>query len=165
MLNLIARLLAIVLMRLGPQDLPAGRSTLIACIVLYALITSISLASGETPENPVAILLLAVSLPLVMSWIVLRLRNQTGRWLQTVSALFGTSAVLSMLSLPVSLTAGAEPSALLALILLATFFWSFAVDGHIWRHALNVTFSTGLALAAILFAASLFIIHSLAGPL
>ncbi len=165
MLNLIARLVGIVLLRLGPQDLPAGRPTLVACMTLYVIITSISLGTGQRAENPVAILLLAAALPLVMCWIVLRLRGKLVRWPQTVSALFGTSALLSILSVPVRLAAGAEPSAVIALFLLATFFWSFAVDGHIWRHALEVSFSTGLALAVILFAASLFIIQSLAGPL
>ncbi|MFU8832520.1 MAG: hypothetical protein ACNA7J_10230 [Wenzhouxiangella sp.] len=165
MLTLMARLVSIVILRLGPQDLPAGNSTLVACIALYAIVTGISLATGESPENPVAILLLVVALPLVMCWIVLALTRKSARWLQTVSALFGTSALLSMLNLPFSLAAGDEPSALAALILVTTFFWSFAVDGHIWRHALEVGFSTGLALAVILFAASLFIIQSLAGPL
>jgi hypothetical protein len=165
MSKLLFQLASIVVLRAGPQDLPAGRAVLVLCVLIYLVITTLSFSAGERPDNLGLVLALAVSLPLILCWIVLKLANKLARWEQTLSALFGTSALLSLLTLPVSLAASGEPSAPMALIMLATFFWSFAVDAHIWRHALAVSFSTGLAVAVILFAVTLFVINTLAGPL
>jgi hypothetical protein len=165
MLKLLSSLAAIVMLRQGPQDLPIARSLLPSCLTLYLVVTTISFAAGQRPENLPMVMALAVALPLLLCWIVLKLANRLARWEQTVSALFGTSALLSMLSLPFSLMAGSEPTPPMALMLLAVFFWSFAVDAHIWRHALQVSFATGLALAVVLFSATIFVINTLAGPL
>lgn len=165
MLKLLSYLAAIVMLRQGPQDLPAARSLLPTCLTLYLVITLVSFGTGQRPENLPMVMALAVALPLALSWIVLKLANHLARWEQTVSALFGTSALLSAVSLPVSLMAGTEPTPPLALMLLGVFFWSFAVDAHIWRNALQVSFATGLALAVILFSVTLFVINTLAGPL
>jgi hypothetical protein len=163
--HLFGRLVAIIMLRLGPQDLPPGRSVLLACIGMYLAVTAFSLGRSESVEQVVPVLILAVLIPLLSCALVLYLRRRPARWEQTVSALFGTSAILSAITLPISPASGTEPSPLVALFLLLAFFWSFAVDAHIWRHALEVAFSTGLALAVILFAVTLFIINLLAGPL
>lgn len=165
MVDLIARLFGILLLRSGPQDLPANRTTLPACIVLYLIITAINLASGDGHPSPLLVLALAVGLPLILCRIVLNLRQKAARWQQTVAALFGTSALLSILTLPLTLAASGGSSPGLGLLLLAAFFWSLAVDAHIWRHALDIAFSTGLLVAVILLVISLVVISSLAGPL
>jgi hypothetical protein len=165
MFDLLTRLTAIILLRLGPQDVPPGRPVLITCMALYALVTGISLHTGQRPDNPLGILAVAMIMPLLLCWIVLKLKGRLARWEQTLSALFGTSAVISLMTLPFSVAANSEMPAPVALFLLLAFFWSFAVDAHIWRNTLEVAFSTGLALAVILFAATLFAINILAGPL
>ncbi|AKS40655.1 hypothetical protein [Wenzhouxiangella marina] len=165
MSDLIARLAGILLLRLGPQDLPAGRSTLLFCVTAYVAITAINLGRGEPHPQPVLVLLLAVGLPLLLVWIVLKLRHRPARWEQTLSALFGTSALLSILTLPLSLAMSGSAANPLAFLLLLSFFWSFAVDAHIWRSALEISFAAGLAVAVLMFLFSLFLITSLAGPL
>ncbi len=165
MLNLLTRLGAIVMLRLGPQDLPAGRATLLICISLYVMVTALSLGLRETDSNPVLVLLVAVAVPLIAARLLLAWRRRPTRYEQTLSALFGTSALLSAITMPLSQAAGTEPSVPVALALLLIFFWSFAVDAHIWRHALDIVFSSALALTVILFALSLFLINTLAGPL
>jgi len=162
---LFSRLIDIVLLRRGPQDLPAGRSVLLACLTLYVLIAALSLNIGRTPENPTAVLVLACALPMVLVWIVLRLRDRISRWEQTLSALFGTSALLSLVTLPFNFDTGGEPAPPVIIISLLVFFWSFVVDAHIWRHALDASFAVGLALAMLLFVISFSIISSVAGPL
>ncbi len=165
MSDLILRLAGLLMLRLGPQDLPAGRSALAVTILAYAALTAFNLGRGEGNASPIPVLILAVVLPLVTVWIVLKVRKHTERWEQTLTALFGTNALLTLLTLPFSLAAGADPNAALALLLLASFFWSFAVDAHIWRHALEVSFATALLITVLLFVVSLFIITSLTGPL
>lgn len=166
MSDLFSRLLALVVLRLGPQDLPAGASPLVLAIVLYIAASSLSMAIGQPPEHAVAVMALAALLPLLLVRIVLILAQKAGRWVQTLTALFGSSAVLTIASLPLATVAGREePPLIAALASLAFFIWSFIVDAHIWRHALEVRFITGLAVAMVLFAVTLFTINSLAGPL
>ncbi|HSH27320.1 MAG TPA: hypothetical protein VK972_06085, partial [Wenzhouxiangella sp.] len=86
---------------------------------------------------------------------------------QTVTALFGTSGLISLLSLPLtaSVAGGDQASALPAIAGLVLFLWSFAIDAHIWRHALDTFFAAGLAVAVLLFAISIYVITFIAGPL
>ena len=165
MSHLFSRLISIIALRQGPQDLPAGRSVVLGMLAFYVLIAALSLNLGRTPESPTAVLLLATGLPLVLVWIVLRLKDRVSRWEQTVSALYGTSALLSLISLPLNLDPGAEPAPGLVLISLLLFLWSFAVDAHIWRNALDTSFAAGLGVAMILFIFTFGIISSVAGPL
>jgi len=164
MLDLIARLIGIVLLRLGPQDLPGQWSAALASLVLYVLVSALNLTVGNPHPQPVVFLGLAVILPLAASRIVLDLRGVGARWRQTVAALFGTSAVLSLLTLPLTTLAGDGVSPLAAVVLLLAFFWSFAVDAHIWRNALQVGFSLGLLVAVLIFAFTLTVIRWLTGP-
>ncbi len=162
---LLARLINIVFLRQGPQDLPPGRSVLLASLAFYVLIAALSLNLGRTPQSPTAVLVLAAGLPLILVWVVLQLKNRLSRWEQTLSALYGTSALLSMASLPLNLQTGAEPTPPLVMISLVIFLWSFAVDAHIWRNALDTSFAAGLGVAMILFIFTFGIISSVAGPL
>lgn len=166
MTDLLSRLIGITLLRLGPQDLPAGTTPLTLAVLLYLLATGLTMSLGQPPSNAPAVLILALLLPLVLVRIVLTVRGVPERWSQTLTALFGTSAILTAISLPLASVAGQEePPVIAVLMSLAVFIWSFAVDAHIWRHALNVTFATGLVVAVVLFAITLFVIQTLAGPL
>jgi len=165
MTDLIFRLAGLLLLRRGPQDLPPGWPALFFSIAAYVAVTAFNLSRGDGHPTPVAVITLAVGLPLTLTWIVLKIRQRTGRWVQTLTALFGSNALLSVLTLPFSLAAGSEPNMGLALILLTSFFWSFAVDAHIWRHALEISFAAALVVTMLLFVISLFVITSLTGPL
>jgi len=165
MSDLFFRLIGVLLLRRGPQDLPAGAPALIVTVLAYLAVTAFNLTRGEGHPTPAPVLLLAVGVPLILTWIVLKIRNLTARWTQTLTALFGSNALLSVVTLPFSLAAGSEPNAGLALVLLASFFWSFAVDAHIWRQALEISFALALVVTTLLFLTSLFIITSLTGPL
>lgn len=165
MTDLIIRLTGLLLLRRGPQDLPAGWPALLLTIIAYVAVTAFNLSRGEGHPAPVTVIMLAVGLPLLLTWIVLKIRQRTARWGQTLTALFGSNALLSIVTLPFSLAAGSDPNTGLALILLASFFWSFAVDAHIWRHALDISFAGALVVTMLLFVISLLIITSLTGPL
>lgn len=166
MSEFVSRLVGVMMLKRGPQDLPAGTFPLLAATILYVAATGLSISIGESPDNAAGILLLAVALPLVLTRIVLSLRKRPARWIQTLTALFGTSGLLSLLSLPLAASAQSDnPDPFLTIASLVLFFWSFAIDGHIWRHALDTSFAAGLAVAVVLFAVSMYVITTLAGPL
>lgn len=167
MSELFSRLIGILMLRNGPQDLPAGSRPLTLAMAFYVAATAMSLSLGEGgPDNPVAALALATVLPMILVRIVLGLRGRPARWNQTLAALFGSSALITLLSMPLgaSASAGGEPDPVLVIASLVLFFWSFAVDAHIWRHALDTTFAAGLAVAVLLFTISMYTITLIAGP-
>ena len=47
------------------------------------------------------------------------------------------------------------------LVWFATFLWSLAVDGHIYRHALSTTMSLGMLVAVLIFALNFVVIEAL----
>jgi hypothetical protein len=165
MAELLSRLVGLLMLREGPQDLPPGSGPLILAIAMYAGVNALAMQIAGTPDSPYAMLALAIVLPLVLVRIVLTLKGHAARWAQTLTALFGAGALLSALTLPLGVFAGESPSAPLAVVSLVLFIWSFAVDAHIWRHALDSSFAVGLAVAVVLFAISISLINWLAGPI
>lgn len=158
------RLLGIFLLRAGPQDLPARASVLILTVLAYAVLAGVSIVLGASEHDPLAPVLASIILTCVLTWLVLRVAGTSARWLQTVTALFGTSLFFRLINLPLAM-AGENPSAPAALLALGGFFWHFAVHGHIFRHALEVSFSFGVAVAVGLFAAGYFILINVPGLL
>ena len=75
--------------------------------------------------------------------------NKVSRFLQTAIALFGVSALLNLLALPLLLGMSPDQDAgsVVGAILYILFFWHIAVIGHIFRHALSVTMTLGLLVA------------------
>lgn len=162
MSEFLSRLVGILLLRDGPQDLPAGALPLALAVAFYVAASGASLLLGSTPDRPALVMAVAVVLPLLLIRIVLGLRGHPARWQQTATALFGTGALLAALSLPLS-AAGPEPAPALIVAGLVVFIWSFAVDAHIWRHALEASFAVGLAVAVVLFTVSISVITSITG--
>lgn len=147
--TLIRALVAIALLRRGPQTLPA--STFLLYLALAAHWgTGVLLGLFSLP--PAMALLSALAGTLVMVALVhglLLLHRLHARVTQTLTALAGCEVLLGLLALPLTLLfyAGggmAELAALLSLLLLG---WNVAVAAHIFRHALNVSVGMGVLFA------------------
>ncbi|GAB4172412.1 MAG: hypothetical protein Kow0020_07400 [Wenzhouxiangellaceae bacterium] len=136
---------ALVRLRAGPQDVPAGRAPLLhglAAVLVLLLLTTAQSPGNLQPREVVVIL----GLPPLLAMSLLALTRRRARFEQTVAALYGSAALLGLLQLPALLWPG-EPPALLLFIALGALLWSLAVDAHIWRHALEVPWPAGLLVA------------------
>lgn len=172
---LIRLFLDIVLHRRGPQDVPPERRVFVGALAAY-------LAAGATVLWPSAADLgelyaqLAVDLVLMVALCgsLLALTGRAARLGQTLAALFGTGALLSLAALPfVWLVAGSigdpattpetlPPAALLGtLALFGLLLASLLVTGHILRHALEWSYAAGVLAATAYFALSTFVFRSL----
>ncbi|GAB4357771.1 MAG: hypothetical protein Kow006_25770 [Gammaproteobacteria bacterium] len=85
-------------------------------------------------------------------WGALVWRGYTARWMQTWTALTGSSTLLALIALPTIrwLYLGAEAGTVDPLALLLWFgmlLWNLAVIGHVLRHALQVPLGLGVAIA------------------
>lgn len=153
----------IALLRAGPQDLPAGPASPSLAVVLYCGIVMIS-GLADARESGFADLFVAVVLPLALTGLVLAVRGRAARLNQTISALFGTGAIISLVNVPLWLSSADPVPATLALLALIGLFWSLAVDGHIWRHALDTSFAGGLMTAVVILLVQLFTFQALGTP-
>lgn len=150
----LSRLIQLTLFRCGPQDMPPGMTALLLATLACAGTAWVSLMAGPGNLDAVPLTALSMLVAGILAAIVLAARNRAHRLTQTLTALFGASAVITSATLPLLLLGAAQMNALWAGIGLVAFFWSLMVDAHIWRHALEVSPATGLVIALILFAVS-----------
>ena len=100
---------------------------------------------------------------LAFVYLLLLAVNKLNRNLQTMIAMLGTSAILNILSLlPLMvLSAVKAPLGLAESMLYILFFWHIIVMGHIFRHALSVSFPMGLGVALLYISLAIFIFYFL----
>ena len=159
--------IAICRFRAGPQDLPASTVLLGVALaahavggVLVALVVLDvwrSLAAGVT--GTVVLAGLTASL--------LTVNRLQDRIVQTLAALAGCDAIISVLATPILLYAhaaqdGAAPLA--TPLVIALIVWSIAVFGHILRHALSTSMVIGVVVSLIFYWISMGVLNHLYVP-
>ncbi len=153
MLPIFAVFLQIALRRLGPEDLPDSQFLLLIAGLAY-LATQAVLALPVYGALPVIAGSLVLDVLLVCSllWGLLRVAGHLPRFRQTLTAIFGTGAMLGACMLPFSywleMVANSGTSSVIPRIaLLAIISWWVVVNGHIFSRALSAPLATGLSIA------------------
>ncbi|NKI36488.1 hypothetical protein HFP89_15060 [Wenzhouxiangella sp. XN79A] len=144
------RIVQVALLRAGPQDLPGGSAPLIAALLMWWLLVAPMLLLAPEPL-PFFDALLTFSIQLALIHLVLLVNRRPQRFAQSAQALFGTGALIGLLNLPLWLAPGPPIPAPLVLLALTGLCWSLAVDGHVWRHSLELPYAGGLAVAVLVF--------------
>jgi len=146
--------LDLLLLRAGPQHLPAS-PLLLAGAVAAAAISSLLLAN-ETFAPGVAVGRTALDLGLtaLLLFALLHYNGLADRFRQSFTAACGTGAILALLTWPLFrlVMAGGEGdgSAVAAMVgVLLIVGWNIVVLGHILRHALDTGLGRGIALALV----------------
>ncbi|MFW2404660.1 MAG: hypothetical protein ACN4GT_07820 [Gammaproteobacteria bacterium] len=143
--------------KLGPEDLPDSGFLLGLTLVAYVVLQlPLALAAYGPSSAIVASLFATVLLLMAFLWVLLTLNGYRSRYRQTLTALFGTSALLSLFSIPFSMWRQATSdvqaaSALPSLAIFVIMLWSLAVDGHILSRAISRPFVIGLLLSIAYF--------------
>jgi hypothetical protein len=153
----------IALWRRGPQDVPGSPAVLPATVLVYIVITLLSIlaANAALPvpagaaRQPGAALILA-DVALIGLWYRLLLvwSGRRERWAQTLAAIFGCSAWLAAPSVLTSQLVLVMPSggwlSMLALILTLTLLvWGMLINAHILRHTLERSLNACIALVIL----------------
>lgn len=152
---LVLRFIEICLLRAAPQDLPS--STVLLGLTLTAYSMAGLLLSLVNTDLAHAVLLVVVDVLIltVLAYMILWTRMLTARFVQTLTALAGTGALLEFSAWPVLYwqqlsTSTDNPGLLIASLLLwAWLFWNVVVVGHILRHALSISFFNGALLSLL----------------
>jgi len=164
---LISRFFEICLLRARPQDLPASTALLFLSLITYGisglLLSLINLTFGQSLILVTADVLMLAGLAYLILWI----RMLTKRYIQTLTALAGSGAILELTAWPLlywqnlsSATNG--PGILIAsLSLWAWLVWNVIVVAHILRHTLSTSFFNGTLLSVLYMFVSVSVIRIL----
>jgi len=164
---LLLRFIDICLLRAGPQDLPA--STVLLTLTLIAYSTAGLLLSLVSTSLTNALLLVVADVLLLagLAYLILWIRLLTARFLQTLTALTGTGAILEFSIWPVlywqqlSVATNGPGLLIASLLLWVWLFWNIAVVGHILRHTLSTTFFNGALLSLLYMFISISVVRTL----
>jgi hypothetical protein len=146
------RILAILLLKAGPQHLPYSLSLLATLALLYAasgvLVLTTSMNIGQAAAN----MALDVAVLFGFSYFCLSLLKYRARFVQMVSALAGIGIVYHLIAWPLFVQIhnmqpqeqGANIAALLMLLLVS---WQVLVFAHVFRYAMQMSMMRALALS------------------
>jgi hypothetical protein len=133
----------ICLLRAAPQDLPVSRGAMLGALAAYAAAGVLGVLDVLAFENAVAAAVVDTLLLAAVTRLVLQWRRLENRLAQTLTALAGCGALLSLLAWG---AAGLVREAFRPEWVWAVFLvWYTLVFGHILRHALSITLAAGIA--------------------
>lgn len=156
MILVLQRFIEICLLRAAPQDLPASRFLAVIALGLYG---AVGLALGlRNVGFGRAMLAVTLDIGLLagLLFLLLWIRQLLNRYLQALTALLGTGAVLEVVVSPLLLwqetwPAGAATPAMVAgsMLFWLWLLWGLVVVGHILRHTLSTVFPVGVMLGLL----------------
>ena len=138
-------LLRICMMNGGPQDLPASSKLLQISIVASIVTSFLGYRALNAGINPLIYALAHVALMGAAWYGILSFARRTDRWQQSAIALFGCSAIVNLVALPIyaqvlgTASPGNIPQGPTLLLLLLPLIWEFAVITLIIRETMEKT--------------------------
>lgn len=163
MFELVKVLVEIALLRKGPQHLPTSALLLLITVVVYCALTVAFGRLIQRAEEPLVLrTLIELVLGLGWLWAMLALFGRAARFLQTATAMIGTSALLTPLVLgllAVTTQVGKDQPVIVPLILslFAVLVWYVFITAHILRAALEVRLLAAVALTLLYMGCEYFI--------
>lgn len=142
------------LLRRTPQSDPLSTSVMFTALASYALIDLLQAKMASNWQTAIGMTLLDVAVLMLFARLVLHFTGRSARYVQTLTALAGTGAVLGVLGLPLVMQAvkaqqNGEVMGTLVLGWLILLIWNISVQAHIYRHALSSRFGVGLIVSGL----------------
>lgn len=145
------------LFRYKPQDLPRSLFLLTVTLIFYMLLSGVLAPEPLIFPQNVIWSVVETSLTVILISSLLYIIKRPRRIVQTLTAILGTNALLSLLSVPLAMWLGQVESLNLSkeiptLLLISLMFWNIAVHVYILHHALDISVFTALVITVILLA-------------
>jgi hypothetical protein len=142
------------LMRRAPQDDPLSWSAMSWALAAYLVTDLLQARSSSGWSMSLAMTLVDTLVMVLFARVVLLVVKKTARFVQTLTSLAGTGAILGLVGLPLVQMAEQsrqvdEPMGALVWGWLLLLGWSIAVQAHIFRHALSTGIGAGLFVACL----------------
>ena len=154
--NIAGKLLALLVLKSSPQDLPYSFALTVQLAVFYVLSGMVVLQTTMQPENMSAGILVSLLAQYIFVYVVLATLGKSARLLQTFSALMGAGLLFNLLAWPVFAVLSDETTqdalqSSMSLLFLLLISWEILVKAHIFRHALEMKIYSALALSFSMF--------------
>jgi hypothetical protein len=159
MLALLETLFEIIRLRKGPDAIPYSWALCLFTLMLWVVAGfAITLTTPEMDDADFLVATLTSVAGLACYASIIVLSGNTPRLLQTVTAIFGCGAVLSLVSVAVDvslspLLSGDATNIIVTLVLL----WSVPVEGHIIARAIDRHWYVGIFMAMAVFIFQLYL--------
>ncbi len=163
-------ILRLVTLKVGPEAFPARKDWLWLLVSLYLALNLAINAWVDRWREGLGSASLGLVFTALVLWALLRWRGHEGRFVQTFIASMGATLFFTLALAPISIQAmemlqqNIQPSMLTGLVSLLFLGWSFSVDAHILRKALEIGRMTSLALVAVLYLTLSIVSTLLFGP-
>lgn len=162
-MNELKTLVDLCLFQAKPQDFPYSQGWML--LVALVLCTGIFVSNPDQEQSQTSLVVALIAIVHVTAygfavWIALRLRSKPERFVQTLTTILGTAALLQLVNWPFVnwlVKAQDTPDAQLPLLIIFGLgVWTFAVAVNINRHAMEVTIGQSIliTLGIQIFAAS-----------
>jgi len=139
--------LGICLLRANPQDLPTSNRLMLAALIAYGLADIIGVLDMLPPGSAALAAAVDTLLLIAATHLALRWRDAENRFPQTLSALAGCGALLSLLAWAAAgLTREWLPP---PWVWVPFLLWYTLVFGHVLRNALSLALPAGVALSLL----------------
>jgi hypothetical protein len=132
----------LVLLRRGPEHLPASPLLLAIVIAVFAAATLlVNDLTGMPGDHGLALLAFEIIGTLLWFWLALQLSQKRERFVQTMTGLFIVNAIISPLSTPfavpflLQVQAEQSPSGILTLMVFGMLAWWVAASGNVIKTA------------------------------
>jgi len=171
MINYLRLFIELCLFRQQTENIPRSESLLL----FTGLAAVLSAAANAAPEEGFIRGLLLSGCQIILFsgiiWLALKIKGRPERWVQTLTGIFGATAVLQLLTLPlfgwqeslVSPDTGLLVVTLPLVIVAAIAIWSLTVMASILRQAMEIGIGGSILLVILCQATVLFIISMLIG--
>ena len=128
----------------SPSSLPAGLACIPLTLLAYLAIGLLWLAEEQGVPVVVTQVVLEISILYAFTFIILKFKNKIERLSQTLSALFGSSLIISMVSIPIlsvlpEAPAEGQINGLTLQVNLLLLFWNLAVISLIFKRAFEIS--------------------------
>jgi hypothetical protein len=134
-------------LRANPQDLPTSPRLLLLALAARVGLNLLDVPPDMGPVQLGIALALDIAVLIVMTELLLHWRGHPDRLVQTLTALAGVGALLSLIEwLAVLAFSGLVPADMIAV---ASLLWYFGVSGHILHHALERSLAVGVVLSGL----------------
>lgn len=146
----------ILLLRQGPQSIPASSTLLWVALLLHYVVGTLHSMFAMSPSHALIYALISTLVMVGVMHGLLLLYKKASRFIQSLTALAACEAILGLLLLPANLLvdgqgSGGELMGLLAIVSLLFIGWNVALAAHIFRHALEVSMAQGFLFSVIYF--------------
>ncbi len=155
-MSVLQKLLALLILKSAPQDLPYSPQLTVQLAGAYILSGFVVLQTTLNPDDIFAGILLGLLIQYVFTYFVLMALERRERFVQTFCAIIGAGILFNLLSWPVFAVLSDESTgetlkSSMSLLFLLIISWEVMVKAHIFRHALEMKMFGALALSFSLF--------------